>query len=562
MPYSVSPQLKAATACQPDRCRSRGRTSRTSRRRAWPPESGPARGRRSPNPRPTADHQNGEPSAGSRNQCHSGRSGANPTRYLLASPAIELRSSSSSVGSGRNHDVPKRCGRPAQSRRKPMPPAKKPATAASLAALSTAPAVPPAARRLPAPVSSAGNRSRSGGSNSSCNGSRPIQPRRDPSRPLGPGQGILDRQLHVRRAQLGHHRAVDEFYQRMDDRLRMDHHVDLLGPQVEQPAGLDDLQGLVHHRGRIDRDLRPHVPGGMGQGVGHGDARPTAPRCTLRNGPPLAVSTTRRTSSRLPGLQGLKHRAVLAVDRQQDRRPVSAGQLASPAARPSPGFLCWPGRRVLPASKRGPACSRSPALPTIAATTTSTSGRRPTCCQRPRLPERAVHVPGGRLGPVTAGRLGSSVATTSGAELVRPARPAVGRLRVGRQSHGPQPPARGGDHLQRAAADAAGRAEHGDVASQGLPRGNGSSRIATMPGPTETAAGCMTVIRAFIGVCGRILSLVGGPDNPASPTPAAGPAMCIIRSTWLGPPGSAIQRPSRRAFGSPPWESSLAPSLL
>ena len=33
---------------------------------------------------------------------------------------------------------------------------------------------------------------------------------------------VLDRQLHVGRAQLGDHRAVDEFDQRMDDRLRMD----------------------------------------------------------------------------------------------------------------------------------------------------------------------------------------------------------------------------------------------------------------------------------------------------------------------------------------------------
>ena len=45
---------------------------------------------------------------------------------------------------------------------------------------------------------------------------------------------------------------------------------DLVGPQIEQPASLDDFQGLVHHRGRIDGDLGAHVPSGMGQGLGDG----------------------------------------------------------------------------------------------------------------------------------------------------------------------------------------------------------------------------------------------------------------------------------------------------
>ena len=88
------------------------------------------------------------------------------------------------------------------------------------------------------------------------------------------------------------------FYHRMHDRLRMNHHLDLPAVQVEQPAGLDDLQGLVHQRGRVDGDFRPHVPGGMGQGLGDGHLgqllRPcrcgTARRwpSTPRGGPPRA----------------------------------------------------------------------------------------------------------------------------------------------------------------------------------------------------------------------------------------------------------------------------------
>ena len=115
------------------------------------------------------------------------------------------------------------------------------------------------------PKASAGNRSRSGGSNSKCNDSAQSNFAATPSARSRIGQGVLNRQLHIGRTQLSNHRAIDEFDQRMHDRLRMNHHVDLIGSQVEQPAGFDDLQGLVHHRGRIDRDLRPHVPGGMAQ---------------------------------------------------------------------------------------------------------------------------------------------------------------------------------------------------------------------------------------------------------------------------------------------------------
>jgi len=55
-------------------------------------------------------------------------------------------------------------------------------------------------------------------------------------------------------------RAIDEFDQRVDDALMVDHHVDLLERQPEQPVGFDDLEALVHERGRVDGDLRAHRP--------------------------------------------------------------------------------------------------------------------------------------------------------------------------------------------------------------------------------------------------------------------------------------------------------------
>src|SRR5690606_36973879 len=89
--------------------------------------------------------------------------------------------------------------------------------------------------------------------------------------PLRPGQGVGNGGAHVRVAQLSQHRAIDVIHQRMHHTLRMHHHLDLLGPGVEQPAGLDQLQPLVHHARRVDGYLLTHGPVGMGAGLRGGD---------------------------------------------------------------------------------------------------------------------------------------------------------------------------------------------------------------------------------------------------------------------------------------------------
>ena len=113
----------------------------------------------------------------------------------------------------------------------------------------------------------------------------PIDPRRHPAATRGPRQGILDRQLHVRGTQLGDHRTIHKFYHGMHDRLRVNHHVDLLAGKIEQPAGFDDLQGLVHEGGRIDGNFRPHVPSGVGQGLGDRDLGQVARSCGYETAP-------------------------------------------------------------------------------------------------------------------------------------------------------------------------------------------------------------------------------------------------------------------------------------
>src|SRR3569833_4327550 len=67
----------------------------------------------------------------------------------------------------------------------------------------------------------------------------------------------------------------------MHDALRVDDDFDLLGRQAEQQTRLDELETLVHQGGGIDRDLPPHRPVGMGNGLfrrcrRNGLARPVA----------------------------------------------------------------------------------------------------------------------------------------------------------------------------------------------------------------------------------------------------------------------------------------------
>jgi hypothetical protein len=94
----------------------------------------------------------------------------------------------------------------------------------------------------------------------------------------------------------------------------MHHDVDLVQPEPEQQVRLDHLQALVHQGGGVDRDQRPHLPGGMGQGlfrrdVGQGLAAPAAegPAAGGQHQPPDLGSP--------PGPQALGDGRVLGVDR-------------------------------------------------------------------------------------------------------------------------------------------------------------------------------------------------------------------------------------------------------
>ena len=103
--------------------------------------------------------------------------------------------------------------------------------------------------------------------------------------PLGVGQRVGDREAHVGHRQLGDGGAVGELHHRVDDRLGVDHDLDPVVVHGEQLVGLDHLEALVHQRGGVDRDLRAHRPGGVGQGLLDRDGSRDPPPCGRGTGP-------------------------------------------------------------------------------------------------------------------------------------------------------------------------------------------------------------------------------------------------------------------------------------
>jgi hypothetical protein len=68
---------------------------------------------------------------------------------------------------------------------------------------------------------------------------------------------------------------------------------------VEEAAGLDDLQALVQHGGRVDGDAPAHHPGGVLERLLGGDGGELASG-QLAEGPPEAVSQMVLTSECAP----------------------------------------------------------------------------------------------------------------------------------------------------------------------------------------------------------------------------------------------------------------------
>ncbi len=131
---------------------------------------------------------------------------------------------------------------------------------------------------------------------------------------IGIREGVLNRQAHVGDAHLRDDRSVLQLDHRVHDRLRVNNDVDLRGGHAKQPMRLDHLQPLVHQCGRIDGDLRAHLPGRMLQRVGGGDPGQLAQRPAAKR----AAGGSENQPPQFPAgaaVQALMDRVVLAVDR-------------------------------------------------------------------------------------------------------------------------------------------------------------------------------------------------------------------------------------------------------
>ena len=213
-----------------------------------------------------------------------------------------------------------------------------------------APGLPWPGRRRGTPRRPAGRTPRSW----PCVQSHGAAPRRDAVRPA---QAERDRQPHVRRAGLGERRAVDELDHRVDHRLRVDDDLDPVERDVEEQVRLDDLQALVDQGGGVDRDDRAHVPGRVRQRLLGRDVAQLARGVRPRNGPPLAVRTSRRTSARRCRRAGTGQSASA---RSRPARSGRARRVPSPAGRRRSATPCWPGRACgRPAARPGWGAARS-----------------------------------------------------------------------------------------------------------------------------------------------------------------------------------------------------------
>ena len=187
-------------------------------------------------------------------------------------------------------------------------------------------------------------------------------------------------------------------------------HLDAGAGHAEQQAGLDQLQPLVHQRGRVHRDLAAHEPVRMRAGLVRRDACQLLAACrqerATRGGQqdaPHARAAPRPASQR--GRQALEDRVVLAVDRQQRRAGAFAPRRR--AARPaitSDSLLA--NSRRLPA-RAAASVERRPAAPTIAAITLSHFRQRRDLRQR-------IDV---RRAPASAARRREAAAASVGAAV-------------------------------------------------------------------------------------------------------------------------------------------------
>ena len=154
---------------------------------------------------------------------------------------------------------------------------------------------------------------------------------------FGERERVLDGHAHIGHADLRLRRAVHELHDGVDDGLRVDDDGDLVGPEPVEPARLDDLQRLVHHRRGVDGDAGAHAPVRVVQrllgrdGVECGGVAVT--EGSAAGGEHDALDGLGRLAD-----QALEERRVFGVDGQHARARGAAG-VAHEGARHDEGFF-------------------------------------------------------------------------------------------------------------------------------------------------------------------------------------------------------------------------------
>ncbi len=159
---------------------------------------------------------------------------------------------------------------------------------------------------------------------------------------LREGEGILDRQAHIRHDQLGLDGSVHKLYGTMHHALRMDEHLYLVGRYAEKPLRFRHLKSLVHEGSRVDGYLGAHIPGRMLEGI------------SCRHLLQLLVGKIAERSARtgkenlvdlvlILAHQTLEDGTMFTIYRE-DRRMILLSQLTDRVHLPQRGFPYWPDR--------------------------------------------------------------------------------------------------------------------------------------------------------------------------------------------------------------------------
>ena len=114
---------------------------------------------------------------------------------------------------------------------------------------------------------------------------------------------------------MGNYSSVFKFHHGMNHALRLDHNLNLLHRDAEQPSCFHHFQPLVHHRGAVDCYLSAHRPVGMLKRILHLNVLHLLPRSFAERAARCSQKDFMYPVSML-AVQALEYGAMFTVHRQ------------------------------------------------------------------------------------------------------------------------------------------------------------------------------------------------------------------------------------------------------